>query len=302
MAVFHLLMILLNVVDPELMRTWRMRLWNCSIPLSETRRNACAVRSFVCSLVRFQTPSLSVNCSLTLRILGRMRSSKLDMEKRSWDELMVSDHSRSGEARRETYLRVVLGVDGNERVVPVDRRERTRKTVLDVPKDGATEVDIVLDETHAAVARPALLVVVTDQAARGPQVSTTPSERHSDESLLVVGIGIGAEVSLNEIARLVRREPEHDVNSVDVARVEADRVASLGGRVAELEEVVGDLRRTGHLACALETEDQDVEDETVVLRGEGGLAMRTVAQTMRALAWKMNDENWSPRIIPYALT
>lgn len=60
------------------------------------------------------------------------------------------------------------------------------------------------------------------------------------------------------------------MDPVDVARVEADRVAGLGRRVAELEEVVGHLGRASHLARALEAEDEDVEDEAVVLEtGKG---------------------------------
>lgn len=56
------------------------------------------------------------------------------------------------------------------------------------------------------------------------------------------------------------------MDPVDVARVETDRVARLGRRVAELEEVVGHLRRTGHLARTLEAEDENVEHEAVVLQ------------------------------------
>jgi hypothetical protein len=104
----------------------------------------------------------------------------------------------------------------------------------------------VLDETHPAIPRPTLFVVVADE-------------------VLVVGVGVGRQVPLDEITRFLSGEAEHDVDAVDVARVKADRVARLGCRVAELEEVVGHLRWAGHLAGALETEDEDVEDETVVL-------------------------------------
>lgn len=104
----------------------------------------------------------------------------------------------------------------------------------------------MLDETHPAIPRPALLVIVADE-------------------VLVVGIGVGGEVALDQITRFLGGEPKHDVNAVNVARVQTDGMASLGRRVAELEEVVGHLGRAGHLAGALETEDEDVEDETVVL-------------------------------------
>ena len=93
-AVFHLLTILEKVVEPEAMRICRMRFlhavsltsfssdatdWKFSMPLSDTRRKAWAVRSLVCSLTRFQTPSRRVKPSVA-RILGRMRISKCDIE------------------------------------------------------------------------------------------------------------------------------------------------------------------------------------------------------------------------------
>lgn len=148
---------------------------------------------------------------------------------------------------REEELRIVLGVDRYESIVPLDGRKRTRKSVLDVPEDGATQIDVVLDQTHPAVSRPTLLVVVTDQ-------------------VLVVRIGVGREVSLDEIARLFGRESEHDVDPVDVTRVESDRMSDLGRRIAELEEIVRHLRRTRHFTRSRETEDEEIEDETIVLK------------------------------------
>jgi hypothetical protein len=75
---------------------------------------------------------------------------------------------------------------------------------------------------------------------------------------------------LDEVARLISREAEEDMNAIDVARVEADRMAGFGGAVSELQEVVGKLRRTGHFARTLQAEDEQVEYETVILEDEGG--------------------------------
>ena len=86
----------------------------------------------------------------------------------------------------------------------------------------------MLDQSHPTVSRPALLVVVTDQ-------------------VLVVRIWVRREVSLDEISRFVGGEAKHDVNSIDVARVESDRVTRFGSSIAELKEVVGHLRRSRHL-------------------------------------------------------
>lgn len=149
----------------------------------------------------------------------------------------------------EQDLRVVLGVDRDHGVVPVDGRERHRQRVLDIPEDSPTEVDVVLDESHSAVSRPAPLRVEPD-------------------NILVVGVRVGREIPLDEVSRLVRLEAEEDVNPVDVSGVESDRVPRLGRRVPELEEVVGHLRGSSHLARPLQSEDEQVEDESVVLEDE----------------------------------
>lgn len=82
MHVFHLLTILEKVVAPDDMSTWRMRLLNAWTPSSDTRTYACAVRSLVCSLLRFQTESASEKLSVSVRTFGRMRTSNPQCEKR----------------------------------------------------------------------------------------------------------------------------------------------------------------------------------------------------------------------------
>ena len=70
-AVFHLLTIFVNVVEPEDIRiclTLFSKTFRCS---SSTRRYATAVRSFVCSFCRCHTPSLLlIKASCDIRILG----------------------------------------------------------------------------------------------------------------------------------------------------------------------------------------------------------------------------------------
>ena len=73
---------------------------------------------------------------------------------------------------------------------------------------------------------------------------------------------------MNEIAGLLRSEAEEDVNPVDVARVQPDRVGSLGSRVTVLQEVVGLLGWTSHFTRSLETENEKIQNETVVLEDE----------------------------------
>ena len=88
----------------------------------------------------------------------------------------------------EEEVRVVFGVDGDETSFPHDGRDGAREAVLDVPEDSPTEVYVVLHEAHAGVARPALAVVVADD-------------------VLVVGVRVLCEVTLDEVTGLLRCEP-----------------------------------------------------------------------------------------------
>jgi hypothetical protein len=67
------------------------------------------------------------------------------------------------------------------------------ESVLHVPEDCSTQVDIVLHEPHASISGPALLVVVP-------------------HNVLVVGIRMLCEVALDQILGLLSCEAEHDVN------------------------------------------------------------------------------------------
>lgn len=67
---------------------------------------------------------------------------------------------------------------------------------------------------------------------------------------------------------MTRPPPEEDVDAVDVATVQSDRVSALCGRVLETEEVVGHLRWAGHLAGTVQAQDQQVHHQAVVLDNE----------------------------------
>lgn len=67
------------------------------------------------------------------------------------------------------------------------------ESVLHVPEDCSTQVDIVLHEPHASISGPALLVVVP-------------------HNVLVVGVRMLCEVALDQILGLLSCEAEHDVH------------------------------------------------------------------------------------------
>ena len=106
--------------------------------------------------------------------------------------------------RVEQQVGVVLGIDADEGILPLDGGDGTGQSVLDVPENGTAEVDVVLHQTHASVARPAFLVVVAD-------------------NVLVVGVGMLRQVALDQVASFFGREPEVNVDAIDVTRIEWDR-------------------------------------------------------------------------------
>jgi hypothetical protein len=97
----------------------------------------------------------------------------------------------------------------------------------------------VLYKTHATVARPALLVVIT-------------------HDILVVWVRFSTEVALDKVPRLLRSEAKEHVDLIDVAGVKSDRMPRFSGRVLELQEVIGHRRRTGHLARSLQAKNEQV--------------------------------------------
>ncbi len=58
------------------------------------------------------------------------------------------------------------------------------------------------------------------------------------------------------------------MQTIDVTGVEPDRVASFSGGIPILQEVVGHLRGSSHLAGSMETENEQIKDKAVVLEDE----------------------------------
>ena len=67
----------------------------------------------------------------------------------------------------------------------------------------------MLHQSHSAIFRPTFFVVITDD-------------------VLVVGIWVLSEVSLDEFSGFICCEFEDDVDGVDVSHVDSDRVSGLG--------------------------------------------------------------------------
>lgn len=107
----------------------------------------------------------------------------------------------------------------------------------------------MLHQTHSRISRPALLVVVADD-------------------VLVVGIGMLGEVALNQVTSLFGGESEENVDPVDIAAEQTNRVTDFGWSVLEGQEVVRHLRWTRHFTRSLQAQNQEIQHQSVVLRDE----------------------------------
>ena len=93
----------------------------------------------------------------------------------------------AGHGKKE--VGVVLAVDRGEGGVPVDGGDGAWHSVLDVPEGGASQVDIVLHESHPGVSGPTLFVVVA-------------------HNVLVVGVGMLGQITLDQVTGFLGREPK----------------------------------------------------------------------------------------------
>lgn len=134
----------------------------------------------------------------------------------------------------EEEVGVVLAVDGDEAALPLDGGQGARQPILDLPKGSPAEVDVVLHESHAAVPRPAFLVVVAND-------------------VLIVRIRILRQVTLDEVTGLSLTEAEDDLQSVDVSAVQPNRMARLALNILETHELIGCTWQSRKIGCSLQT-------------------------------------------------
>jgi hypothetical protein len=111
--------------------------------------------------------------------------------------------------------------------------ETSRQFIFDFPEGSSAQVDVVLDQSHACISRPAFLVVVAD-------------------NVFVVWVWVFREESLDQIPRFVLLKSEHDVDLVDVAHIHSYRVSHFGLYVGKGHELVGHVDWTGQFICSLQ--------------------------------------------------
>lgn len=188
----------------------------------------------------------------------------------------LGQYSNLKTAHGEKELRVILGVDTDKCIFPLDCRKRTRQSLLNIPVNGSSKINIMLDESHAAIPRPAALIVVAND-------------------IVISRIGIGREVALDEVTGFISTEPKQDVESVDIARVETDGMTCFSSRIAILKEVIRHLGRPRHLTCSLKAKNKKIEDQAVILEDEGR-ELKTTNETISiGMRHVLVGQNWNIR-------
>jgi hypothetical protein len=79
---------------------------------------------------------------------------------------------------REEQVRIVFRVDRNVGILPVNGGDTSRQSVLYLPEDTSSQVDVVFHESHSAVLWPTFPVVVA-------------------HNVLIVGVRVLGQISLN---------------------------------------------------------------------------------------------------------
>lgn len=134
---------------------------------------------------------------------------------------------------------------------------RTWQLTLDVPVHGLRKVHIVTVATSVSFTSHCVKWLVVRQYLQSHAAIAGPAplvgvRTHS----LIIRVGVCRQVPLNEFSCFFRRELEKHVDLVDVTGVESHRVTSLGRFILELQEPVGELRRTGDLGRTLQAENE----------------------------------------------
>ena len=129
-------------------------------------------------------------------------------------------------------------------------RDAPWQSVFDFPEDSSSKVDIVFHQPHAAVFGPALPVIVANH-------------------VLIIGIRVLSEVSLNEFPGLVTGEFEENVEMVDISEIDPDGVFGLQFNGLEDHELILVERRPSHFVGSVESDDEDVDDHGIELEDEG---------------------------------
>lgn len=124
------------------------------------------------------------------------------------------------------------------------------ESILDLPKHCTSKVDVMLHQSHSAIFRPALLVVVPNH-------------------IFIVWIWVLGQKPLHKFSCLISHKPEDYVHMVNISHVHSDRMTGFNFYGLEKHKLILILRRTCQFRCSSQTQNQQVNDHSIKLVNEG---------------------------------
>jgi hypothetical protein len=134
-------------------------------------------------------------------------------------------------------------------VLPGNRSQTPGKPVFDFPENRATKIHVRFHETHSAILRPTLLIVIPD-------------------NILIIGVWIFRQESLHQISRILRAEPKYKVHFLNVSAIKPYRVSGFYRRIFESHKFIGHVRSASQLTGPWQTQDQKIQNHCIELENE----------------------------------
>mmetsp|Transcript_46 Transcript_46/g.74 ORF Transcript_46/g.74 Transcript_46/m.74 type:complete len:259 (-) Transcript_46:3765-4541(-) len=156
-------------------------------------------------------------------------------------------HLKSNHVKEQ--VRIIGTVNASKGVIPVKCCHTTRKAILDIPENSPSEINIPLQQPHAAIPRPASLVTIP-------------------HGILIVWIRVLNKVTLNQVFGLLAIEFEQHVNLVHVTSVKTNGMADFCFHISKSQVFIRTLRCAGQFTCTSESKDEQVKNEPIILHNE----------------------------------
>ena len=149
-------------------------------------------------------------------------------------------------AHAEQKIGVVLAINRDKSSVPLDGGHGSWQSILDVPKDSSSKIDVMFHQSHSSISWPAFFVVVSD-------------------NVFIVGIRMFGQVPLDQITCFFGSKSEKHVNTIHVSGIQSNRMRNFRIYILESQKVIGHLRRACHVCGSVHAQDQKVHNQSVVL-------------------------------------
>lgn len=128
----------------------------------------------------------------------------------------------------------------------MDSSDTARQSVLYLPEDTSSKIDVMLHQSHTTILRPALSVVVANH-------------------VFIIGIRIFSQIPLDQLSCLITCELEKNVKMVYISQIDSDGMLSLKLDGLIYHEFVFLQRRACYLVSPIKAHDEDIDDHSIEL-------------------------------------